>query len=149
MNFFRTLNAVLNGLLKATLGDGFKTRIFFLFPFCTSAVFVWVKCAQKLRVLHWRNDICCATLTPSAFQASLQLVHKVTERIYHVTLTSPPVCRLRDSHRKFYLTDTHRNALVLRVAQQMSSRQCKTRSFCAHFTQTNTVQKGIRRKFLF
>ena len=55
MNFFRTFNAVLNGLSKATLEDGFKTRIFFLFPFCTCAVFVWAKCAQKLRVLHWRN----------------------------------------------------------------------------------------------
>ena len=50
------------------------------------------------------NRCRCATLTPSAFQASLQLVHKVTERIYHVTLTSPPVCRLRDSYSKFHLT---------------------------------------------
>ena len=63
LNFFRTFKAVLNGLLKATLEDGFKTRIIFLFPLCTCAVFVWA--------LHWRNDICCAYLTPSAFLCML------------------------------------------------------------------------------
>ena len=31
--FFRTFNAVLNGLSKATLDDGFKIKNFFLFPF--------------------------------------------------------------------------------------------------------------------
>ena len=150
MNFFRTFDAVLNGLSNPTLEDGFNTRIFFLFTFCTSAVFVSAKCAQKLRVLHLRNEICCATLRPSANQASLQLVHKVTDLVYHVTLTSPPVCRLRDSHSKFHLTNIHRNALGVRVAQQMSLRQCKTRNFCAHFAQTNTAQvhKGNKKKIL-
>ena len=54
----------------------------------------------RAKVAHFalaRRHLLCS-LTPSAFQASLQLVHKVTERIYHVTLTFPPVCRLRDSH---------------------------------------------------
>ena len=122
----------------------------FLFIHCTSAVFVPAKCAQKLRVLHLRNEICCATLKPSKNQASLQLVHKVTERVYHVTLTSPPVCRLRDSHSKFHLTNIHKNALGLRVAQQISLRKCKTRNFCAHFAETNTalVQKVNKKKIL-
>ena len=34
---------------------------------------------------------CCAARGAIANQASLQLVHKVTERVYYVTLTSPPV----------------------------------------------------------
>ena len=42
------------------------------------------------------------------------------------------------------------NALGVRVAQQMSLRQCKTRNFCAHFAQTNKaqVQKGNKKKIL-
>ena len=69
--FFHKFDAVLNGFSYPTLEDGFKARIFLLFPFCTCAVFVWAKCGQKLRVLHWHNDICCATLTPSAFLCML------------------------------------------------------------------------------
>ena len=33
LNFFSTLDAVLNGLSNPTLEDGFNTRIFFLFTF--------------------------------------------------------------------------------------------------------------------
>ena len=42
------------------------------------------------------------------------------------------------------------DALGVRVAQQMSLRQCKTRNFCAHFAETNTalVQKVNKKKTL-
>jgi len=83
--FFRTLNAVLNGLLKATLEDGFKTRIFFLFPLCTCAVFVWAKCAQKLRVLHWRND---TSVAPPLHKVHFRQVYSWCTKLQNVSITS-------------------------------------------------------------
>ena len=56
-----------------------------------------------------------------ANQASLQLVYKVTERVYYVTLTSPPVA------------DNMQYAP--RAAPQIFALYCKTRNFVAHFAQ--------------
>ena len=61
-----------------------------------------------------------------ANQASLQLVYKVTERVYYVTLTSPPVA------------DNMQYAP--RAAPQISALYCKTRNFVAQFAQINRAQ---------
>ena len=100
---------------------------------------IFIICMASCGFALAQRDLFCYPLRPSANQASLLLVHKVTERVYHVSLNSPLVCRLRDSHSKFHLVNVHKNALGLRVAQQISLRKCKTRNFCAHFAEKNTA----------
>ena len=46
--FLRTFDAVLNGLLNPTLGDGFNIRTLFLSTFWNSALFTWVYITYKV-----------------------------------------------------------------------------------------------------
>ena len=64
-------------------------EFFILFTFWNCAVFIWTNCATKLRVLQSAQRSCCDALGAIANQGSLQLVYKVTWRVYYVTLTSP------------------------------------------------------------
>ena len=86
------------------------------------------------------------SVAPPLHQVHFRLVYSWCIKLQCASITS-------HSHlhtHKFHLTNIHRNALGVRVAQQMSLRQCKTRNFCAHFAQTNTAQvhKGNKKRIL-
>ena len=51
-SFSHALDAVLNGLSRITLEDGFNMRIFFSLTFWNSALFIWANWTSKLRVLQ-------------------------------------------------------------------------------------------------
>ena len=102
--FSGTFDAVLNGLSKATLEDGFLFTI---------KHFIYVLCLRSLYLAIFRACVCALCIRRKDYVAPLyiklqitslkrQLLRKVTERGYYVTLTSPPVaCSRRISDLQF------------------------------------------------